>query len=92
MRTSDRALTVMVINKDLKNFTPVTLRLADFAASGTAQVWQLAAKNISRLNSLTFTNSVVSSTLPAQSVTLFILPPAVLSRPLGAQTSSVNNF
>ena len=92
VRTSDRALTVMVINKDLKNFTPVTLRLADFAASGTAQVWQLAAKNISRLNNLTFTNSVVSSTLPAQSVTLFILPPAVLLRPLGAQTSSVNDF
>ena len=92
VRASDRALTVMVINKDLKNFTPVTLHLADFAASGTAQVWQLAAGNIGRLNNLTFTNSVVSSTLPAQSVTLFILPPAVLSQPLGAQTSSVKDL
>ena len=74
IRASDGALTVMVINKD-SNVTPVTLNLTNFAASGTAQIWQLATNKISALSSQTFTNGLVTRTLPAQSVTLLVLPP-----------------
>ncbi len=74
-RSRDGALTVMVINKDLNNLTPVTLNLTNFAATGTAQVWQLATNKISPLNNQTFTNGILARTLPAQSVTLFIVPP-----------------
>ena len=75
VRSSDGALTVMVINKDLVNSTPVTLNLTNFAALGTAQVWQLATNNISQLNNQTFTNGIITRTLPSQSVILFVLPP-----------------
>ena len=75
VRTSDGALTVMVINKDPSNVTPVTLNFTNFAAAGTAQVWQLATNNISQLNNPTFTNGILTRTLPAQSLTLFVLPP-----------------
>jgi hypothetical protein len=75
VRTSDGALTVMVINKDPNNATPVTLNFTNFAAAGTAQVWQLATNNISQLNNPTFTNGILTRTLPAQSLTLFVLPP-----------------
>ncbi len=75
IRSSDGALTVMVINKDLNNATPVTLNLTNFAASGTAQIWQLATNKISQLNNQNFTNGIITRQLPAQSVTLFVLPP-----------------
>ena len=74
LRASDGTLTVMVINKD-SNITPVTLNLTNFAASGTAQVWQLATNKISQLNSQTFTNGIITRMLPAQSLTLLVLPP-----------------
>ncbi len=74
VRASDGALTLMVINKD-SNFTPVALNLTNFAASGTAQVWQLATNKISSLGSQSFTNNLLTRTLPPQSVTLLVLPP-----------------
>ena len=74
VRTSDGALTVMVINKD-SNVTPVALNLTNFAASGTAQVWQLATNKISSLGSQTFSNNLLARMLPSQSVTLLVLPP-----------------
>jgi hypothetical protein len=74
VRASDGALTVMVINKD-SNFTPVALNLTNFAAAGTAQVWQLATNKISSLGSQPFTNNLLARTLPPQSVNLLVLPP-----------------
>src|SRR5207248_4340907 len=50
-RSSDGALTVMVINKNLYDAsnpsatTSVTVNLSNFAGNGTAQEWQLAASN-----------------------------------------------
>jgi len=72
-RTSDGALTVMVIGK-ISGSTPVTLNLANFAASGNAQVWQLTSSNaISRLADLNFSGSSLSTSVPGQSITLFVL-------------------
>jgi len=80
VRTNDGTMTIMVINKDPINATPVTLNVTNFAAAGTAQLWQLASNNITRLADLTFTNTIVSNTLPAQSITLFVLPPLPVFR------------
>src|SRR4029453_1335075 len=41
VRTSDGALTIMVISKVLSGTTPVTVNLSNFASAGRAQVWQL---------------------------------------------------
>jgi hypothetical protein len=77
VRSSDGAMTVMAINKDLNNATPVTLNLSNFTATGAAQVWQLTSANtINHLANTGVTNGVLSQVLPAQSITLFVVPGA----------------
>jgi hypothetical protein len=74
VRTSDSALTVMVINKALTGSTPVTLNLANFRPTGTAQAWQLTSSNtIAHLPNLTLNGNSLRTTVPAQSVTLFVI-------------------
>ena len=49
-RSSDGAVTVMVISKVLSGSTPVSLNLANFAPGAAAQAWQLTSSNtITRL-------------------------------------------
>ena len=77
VRTGDGAMTVMAINKDLNNATPVTLNITNFTATGPAQVWQLTSANtISHLSNTGLTNGILKQVLPPQSVTLFVLPGA----------------
>ncbi len=77
IRTNDNALTLMVINKDLNNATPLRAVITNFANSGTAQVWHLTASNvIARLADVPYANGILSNTVPTQSITLFILPTA----------------
>jgi hypothetical protein len=88
-RSSDGALTVMVVSKQLTSTTPVTLNIANFAHHGTAEVWQLTAANaITRLADVSISSSSSSSssnnlttTLPAQSVTLFVVPANATAAP-----------
>ena len=75
VRSTDGALTVMVINKQLSNAAPASITLTNFLPSGTAQVWQLTASNIiSRLADLPFIGNTLSNSLPPQSITLYVLP------------------
>jgi uncharacterized protein (TIGR03437 family) len=75
IRISDGAMTVMVINKVLSGNTPVNLNLANFAGQGTAQAWQLTAANqINRLSDLALNGNQLTTTVPPQSVTLFVIP------------------
>jgi hypothetical protein len=84
VRESDGALTVMVINKQ-QGSTPVTLNLTNFSAAGTAQAWQISSASqtsIARLADLSVANNSVSTTVPSQSITLFVIPAgSTLSRP-----------
>jgi Glycoside hydrolase family 44 len=73
VRSSDGALTVMVINKDITNATPVTLNISNLTVTGSAQVWQLAGSSITQLPNLGVTNGILSQMLPSQSITLFVL-------------------
>jgi len=73
-RTNDNALTVMVMNKQPSGDRPVTLSLSNFVSTGVAKVWQLTSNNIiDRLNDLAVSGNAVTLTVPAQSVTLFVL-------------------
>lgn len=75
VRSGDGALTVMVINKQLSAIATVTVNLANYSASGTAQVWQLASANtLSRLSDLAVSGNSLNTILPPQSVTLFVIP------------------
>nr|AHL27901.1 cellulase [uncultured bacterium] len=74
-RTSDGALTVMVISKYLSGSTPVTVNVANFAPASPAQVYQLTSSNaINRLADLNVSGSSVSLTVPQQSITLLAIP------------------
>jgi hypothetical protein len=74
VRSSDGALTVMAINKDVTNASPISLNISNIVITSSAQVWQLAGGNISQLANVGVTNGVLSQLLPSQSVTLFVVP------------------
>jgi PKD repeat protein len=74
-RSSDQALTVMVISKVLSGSTPVTVNVANFSAGSSAQVWQLTSSNaIAPLSDLTVSGQSFTTSVPAQSITLFVVP------------------
>jgi hypothetical protein len=76
LRSTDGALTIMAINKQLSSNAPVYFALTNFLHAGTAQVWRLTGANsINQLATLSFTGNTFSNTLPAQSITLFVMPP-----------------
>ena len=65
----------MVINKQLISDAITAVNLANFLPAGTAQVWQLTSGNaITRLSDLSFSGNSFTSTVPVQSITLFVLP------------------
>jgi PKD repeat protein len=74
VRGSDGALTVMVVSKVLSGTTPVTLNLANFTGAGSAQVWQLTSSNaIVRLSDAALSGNTLAASVPAQSITLFVV-------------------
>jgi PKD repeat protein len=74
-RTSDGALTVMLIGKYLSGSTPVTVNVANFTGNGAGQAYQLTSSNqIVRLADLAWSGSSLGLIIPAQSVTMLILP------------------
>ncbi len=84
VRATDGALTVIVINKQLNSQAALSLALTNKSLAGKAQVWQLtsATNAIVRQPDLTLTNNLLTTTLPLQSVTLFVLPAGSNAAPL----------
>ncbi len=75
IRTNDSTLTLMVINKDILNATPLRAVITNFANSGTAQAWRLTSADvITHLPDVPYANGILSNQVPSQSITLFILP------------------
>jgi PKD repeat protein len=74
-RSGDDAMTVMVISKALSGSTPVTVSFSNFQLAGIASPWRLTSSNaITRLADVVTTDSTFSATVPAQSITLFVVP------------------
>lgn len=94
-RSSDGALTVAVINKNLYNSgnptatTEITVNLSNFLASGNAQFWRLAATNpsnqtsatISQQSSLAISGGSFTFNAAQQSVNLFVIMPGSQAAP-----------
>jgi hypothetical protein len=75
VRSSDRALTLMIVSKALTGTTPATINLANYAPSGNAQQWQLTSANaIAHLADVVRNGSTLSLSLPPQSITLLVIP------------------
>jgi hypothetical protein len=82
VRSSDGALTVIVINKVEAVDATTTINLLNFANGGTAQVWQLTAANqINHLADVPVTANALNVLVPAQSITIFVIPAAVITSP-----------
>jgi hypothetical protein len=80
MRSSDGAMTLLVINKDLNNATPFAASITNFNAAGAAQRWQLTAANVlTQLSAITLTNEILTDLVPSQSITLYVLPGATVN-------------
>jgi len=91
LRSSDNALTVMVINKVLSGNTPVTVSLANFNPGGPAQVWQLnSANTISQLANLNVNGNAIALSAPPQSITLLVIPQAPAQPPPDFQLGVAN--
>jgi hypothetical protein len=80
LRTSDQAVTVVVINKTFGALTS-TLSLGNLTASGSAKVYQYTAANLAAIVALpdqvvtaTTSGGTISATFPAASITLFVIP------------------
>ncbi len=77
-RSSDSALTVMVINKSASALSS-PLSLLNFQNVGLAHVFNYSSANLTAILAkpdLTFSANVLTSTYPANSITLLVIPPA----------------
>ena len=75
-RSSDQALTLMIVNKTGRGQI-TNLSLAGFTPSGDAQVYQYSAANLNAIQHLPdqpVTASGFSATYPANSITLVVIP------------------
>jgi uncharacterized protein (TIGR03437 family) len=92
---NDSALTVLVLNKTASALAD-TISLANFTPAGTAQVWQYSAANLGAIvrqsPDLSVASGGVSTTFPAQSMTLLVIPQAqsAMSVPQPVVTSVTN--
>jgi hypothetical protein len=87
LRSYDRALTVIVINKQ-QGSTPVTVNLAHFTPVGTAQAWQIQSKSqtsVERITDVPVVGAAIALTVPSQSITLLVIPASALPPPPGGR-------
>jgi hypothetical protein len=84
LRTSDQAVTVVVINKTFGALTS-TLSLENLTATGSAKVYQYSAANLAAIVALpdqavtapgsgSTTSTIAGYPFPAGSITLFVIP------------------
>jgi len=94
-RSSDNALTVIVINKQLTAAAAANLTFTNCQLAGTGQVWQLTSSNsILKLPNVSFAGNAFSNSVLPQSITFYVLPTATSPAPprLRAGSFTSNTF
>jgi hypothetical protein len=92
IRSTDGALTVMVINKTTSG-TQINLNVANYGSGNAAQVWQLTSSNqINKLADASVSNGAISATLPAQSITLYVLNAGTVTPPATTPPNAPSNL
>ncbi|HEY3054808.1 MAG TPA: hypothetical protein VGK31_02635 [Thermoanaerobaculia bacterium] len=75
IRDRDAALTIMLVNKSLSGDRAVTIDVRNRAMIAPAERWQLASTDpITRLADVSPSGAKVVVTIPAQSITLLVVP------------------
>jgi hypothetical protein len=92
-RTSDGALTLVVLNKTAGDLSS-SVSLAAFTPTGTAQVWRYSPANLSavvREADVSLSGNSLNTTFPASSITLLVVSSAtVVVLPDGGPTDGVD--
>jgi hypothetical protein len=82
IRSTDGALTLLLINKQLTAAAAIDVNITNQPLSDTGQVWQLTAANvIRRLADLSFSSTGFTNNVPPQSITLYVLAPREVTPP-----------
>ncbi len=74
LRSQDGRVTVMVISKVLSGNTALKLKLVNIAKGGQANVYRLTSSNTIQNTNISWSGGVLNDTVPAQSITLYVLP------------------
>ncbi len=80
---ADNSVTVMVINKVSSSAT-IRINLSNFTPGTTATVWQISSATQTSINHLanaTVSGGQLNATVPAQSVTLYVIPQGTATGP-----------
>ncbi|MEQ1764419.1 MAG: glycoside hydrolase family 44 protein [Pyrinomonadaceae bacterium] len=92
-RSVGGALTIMVINKEASS-KQASVTLQNFPAQSAVHVWQLTSANqITQLPNAAVVSNSISTSLPAQSITLLIVSPNALAAPtslIGRRFSNIH--
>jgi hypothetical protein len=92
-RSKDGALTIMIVNKYLTGNTPLVVTLTNYTGAGSAQVWQLnSSEVITPLDNVPYSAGLLQTTVPAQSVTLLVIPPSPTLSLLAGPPLAGTNF
>jgi hypothetical protein len=60
----------------------ITMNISNFANTGVAHVWQLTSANtINHLSDVALSGNSLNTTVPIQSITLFVIPPGTVTPP-----------
>ena len=87
-RSSDGALTVMVINKMLSGTTAVSINVSNFQPASVTKAWQLNSSNtIAQLPDMALNGTTLAATIPAQSITIFVIPQSSTAHPPSPPTN-----
>ncbi|MEH3106991.1 MAG: hypothetical protein PGN09_06775 [Sphingomonas fennica] len=73
LRKKDGALTLMVVNKQIDAPAPLSFAIRNYAGAGRVEAVRLAGGRIAPLPAAAYAGGRLKATLPAQSVTLFVL-------------------
>jgi hypothetical protein len=93
VRSSDGAMTIMVVNKDITNASPFNATITNFNSTGAVQRWQLTSTSvITALSNITVANGILSDTVPSQSITLYVLPSMPQSSLVAGPPRTDGNF
>jgi hypothetical protein len=75
LRDRDKALTVIAVNKQIKEPAPVNVTVANIAGNGSYEVYRVVDGRLDAVPPASYRDGNVLTVLPPQSVTMFIFHP-----------------
>ena len=93
-RTSDEAVTLMIVNKSPDTDLTSSLNMSGFGPDANAQVYRYSAANLTQIvrqADQPLTQTGFTATYPAYSITLVVLPKTRLAAPTGLSATAAGN-